>query len=105
MDRRDFFKTAAVGGVVAMATGSMPEAQRAPAARDDRAFWVDVLRRIADPVLTNLAGGTLKARMPVEQTAGGARQVVTHLEALGRLVAGIAPWIELAADDTPEGRL
>jgi hypothetical protein len=83
----------------------MPEAQRAPAARDDRAFWVDALRRIADPVLTNLAGGTLKARMPVEQTAGGARQAVTHLEALGRLVAGIAPWIELAADDTPEGRL
>jgi hypothetical protein len=30
---------------------------------------------------------------------------VTHLEALGRLLAGIAPWLELPADDTAEGRL
>jgi hypothetical protein len=75
---------------------------RAP---DDRPFWVDILRRLADPVLRNLANGTLKARMPVEQAAGSNRASVTHLEALGRLVAGIAPWIELPADDTAEGRL
>ena len=43
--------------------------------------------------------------MPVEQAAGAKRQTVTHLEALGRLIAGIAPWIELPADDTAEGRL
>jgi hypothetical protein len=43
--------------------------------------------------------------MPVEQSAGGTRQTVTHLEAIGRLLAGIAPWIELAPDETPEGRL
>jgi hypothetical protein len=30
---------------------------------------------------------------------------VTHLEALGRLMAGLAPWIDLPADDTAEGRL
>ena len=63
------------------------------------------MRRLADPVLTNLASETLKARMPVEEAAGANRHTVTHLEALGRLVAGIAPWIELPADDTPEGRL
>jgi hypothetical protein len=43
--------------------------------------------------------------MPVEQAAGTDRRSVTYLEALGRLLAGIAPWIELAPDDTPEGRL
>src|SRR5439155_22578689 len=67
-------------------------------------LWVGLMRRLADPVLTNLANGTLKARMPVEQAAATDRRSVTHLEALGRLVAGIAPWIELPADETPEGR-
>src|SRR5439155_21468476 len=28
-----------------------------------------------------------------------------HLEAIGRLLAGLAPWIDLPADDTGEGRL
>ena len=28
---------------------------------------------------------------------------MTHLEAIGRLAAGIAPWIELPADDTRGG--
>ena len=68
-------------------------------------MWVGVLRRLADPVLNNLANETLKLRMPVEQASGAARETVTHLEALGRLVAGIAPWLELPADDTEEGRL
>ncbi len=63
------------------------------------------MRRLADPVLRNLAAGTLKARMPVEQAARADRRAVTHLEALGRLVAGLAPWIEIAPDTTAEGRL
>ena len=63
------------------------------------------MQRLAEPVLTNLAAGTLKARMPVEQAAGATRQTVTHLEALGRLLAGLAPWLELPGDETPEGRL
>ena len=62
------------------------------------------MTRLADPVLKNLANGTLKARMPVEQAPKADRRAVSHLEALGRLVAGIAPWIELAADETSEGR-
>jgi hypothetical protein len=102
MNRREFFTSAAAGGVAALTTTSATAAQSPD---DDRAYWVSALRRLADPILTNLANGTLKARMPVEQAAGGTRQTVTHLEAVGRLVAGIAPWLELPADDTPEGRL
>ena len=67
-------------------------------------MWVATMRRLADPVLRNLAAGTLKARMPVEQAAGADRRSVTHLEAMGRLMAGIAPWIELRPDATAEGR-
>ena len=66
--------------------------------------WVRLLLRVANPVLTNLAAGTLKARMPVEQAAGATRQTVTHLEAIGRLLSGIAPWLELRGDETGEGR-
>src|SRR3954447_14231039 len=60
------------------------------------------MRRLADPVLENLANGTLKARMPVEQAPGANRAGVTHLEAIGRLLAGLAPWIEIADDGTAE---
>src|SRR5438093_559236 len=105
MDRREFFQTTAAGGVFAMVTGSASADQRATSSLGDRDFWIAVMRRLADPVLTNLASGTLKARMPVEQAAAADRRSVTHLEALGRLIAGIAPWLELPADDTPEGRM
>src|SRR5690242_21207571 len=43
--------------------------------------------------------------MPVEQAPGTDRRSVTHLEAIGRLLAGIAPWLELGEDGTDEGRL
>ena len=100
--RRDFLETAA--GVVLSARAGPARADTGPTGVTDREYWVGVARRLADPVLTNLANGTLKARMPVEQAPGANRAGVTHLEALGRLVAGIAPWLELADDGTPEGR-
>src|SRR5665213_840582 len=69
----------------------------------DRAYTIGVLRRIADPVLTALADDRLHALMPVE--GGADRHEFTHLEALGRLLAGMAPWLELGPDATPEGKL
>jgi hypothetical protein len=70
---------------------------------DDRAYSLQVLQRIADPVLTSLSENRLKQSMPVE--GGTDRAAYTHLEALGRLLAGMAPWLELGPDDTPEGKL
>ncbi len=93
MNRRDFLEIAA-GSAAAGAVAS---------ASTDREYWVDVLRRLADPVLTNLANGTLKARMPVEEASGAGRRPVTHLEAFGRLLAGLAPWLELSPDESAEG--
>ena len=104
VNRREFLTTA----------GAMPVVGRMPApgvqigsaaGGGERALWVGVMRRLADPVLRNLAAGTLNTRMPVEQAAGADRRSVTHLEAFGRLLAGLAPWIEMAPDDTPEGRV
>jgi hypothetical protein len=93
MNRRRFFAStlgaAAAGQVAAVAAGA-----RQPAPASTRERWVGWLRRVAEPVLVNLAAGTLAARMPVEEAAGAKRAGVTHLEALGRLLAGIAPWLE-----------
>ncbi|ALW85301.1 hypothetical protein AUC43_09460 [Hymenobacter sedentarius] len=64
----------------------------------DRDYWVTTLLRIVEPVLAAGAAGKLKTAMPVESAAGQqeGRRKVTHLEALGRTLAGLAPWLELA---------
>jgi len=78
-----------------------------------RAEWVAWATKLAEPIFDALDKRELKLRMPVETratyapvpvTAGG-RSSFAHLEALGRLLVGIAPWLELGPDDTPEGQL
>jgi hypothetical protein len=71
---------------------------------DTREYWVSVLTKIADPVLVNLSQQKLRANMPVEMGKID-RKSVTHLEAFGRLLAGLAPWLELGEDNTQEGKL
>lgn len=71
---------------------------------DERAIWVETLTRIADPVLHHLSHQTLKAEMPYESLGDG-RKAFSYLEAVGRLMCGIAPWLELGPDNTPEGQL
>lgn len=72
---------------------------------DDRAYWCGMATKLATPVLTALAERRLKATMPVEsQPNTKDRPQYTHLEALGRLLAGMAPWLELGGDESREGR-
>jgi hypothetical protein len=61
----------------------------------ERAAWIEVLARVAGPVLENCAANRLKAQMPVEAAAGqlAVRRPVTHLEAVGRTLSGVAPWL------------
>jgi hypothetical protein len=77
-----------------------------PAGSDDRKVWVETMTRIAKPVLENLAAGTLKKNMPFESLSDEPlRREVSYLEAVGRTICGIAPWLELGPDDTDEGKL
>jgi hypothetical protein len=62
---------------------------------NDRRYWLEVLESVATPVLSALAEGRLKSSMPVESRGKSDRAEYSHLEALGRLLAGIAPWLEL----------
>ncbi|MEE1944228.1 DUF2264 domain-containing protein [Pedobacter sp. KR3-3] len=73
----------------------------------DRVFWAKTLYRISYPVIHNLANGTLKKNMPIEtpENHDSNREKVTYLEALGRTMAGVAPWLALPDDDTEEGKM
>lgn len=73
----------------------------------DRKFWVATMEKICAPVLENLSQGTLKQNMPVETYSKDVekKRSVAHLEAFGRMMTGIGPWLELGPDDTREGRL
>ncbi|MBD0832906.1 DUF2264 domain-containing protein [Aestuariibaculum sediminum] len=76
-------------------------------AQSDRELWVNELTKLSDPVLTALAKDKLKKTMPTEQSSFdyGDRSNFAGLEAFGRLLAGIAPWLELGPGDTKEGKL
>lgn len=76
-------------------------------AQNIRKQWVDELVKISTPVLTALSQDELKIKMPVEQSSFdyGDRSNLAHLEAFGRLLAGLAPWLELGTDATAEGKL
>lgn len=69
----------------------------------DRQYWVDALLRIARPVLKALSERRLRIEMPVEAKADD-RNLYTHLEALGRTLAGIAPWLETGPRSGEEGK-
>ena len=76
--------------------------------QEDRTYWIDVLSQIADPLLVNMSKGELRKNMPVETISGvpnPSNARTTHLEALGRLLVGMAPWLELGPDKSPEGQL
>ncbi|RXM47842.1 DUF2264 domain-containing protein [Flavobacterium sp. YO12] len=75
--------------------------------KQDREYWSQLLYKISYPVVHNLAEETLKKNMPLEMGPDYYLQVkkVTYLEAVGRTMAGIAPWLALADDDTKEGIL
>lgn len=70
----------------------------------DRKYWVDTLVRIAHPVLYALAESRLVIDMPVV-SKGGDRSDYAYLEALGRTLAGIAPWLEHGPHSGEEGEI
>lgn len=71
---------------------------------EDRAFTVQTLTRIAGPVLEAMSENKLHALMP-QHAWEQSRTQYRITEAFARTLAGIAPWLALEADDTPEGQL
>jgi len=72
-------------------------------AQTDRQLWLNYMDKIARPVLSNLASDALKKNMPVEFAANAAeRKAVSYLEAFGRTLSGIAPWLNLEGGSKDE---
>jgi hypothetical protein len=111
--RRDFLT--AVGGTAALASTSVSAAttSRSPSAStfasgaDDRSYFLDLLERMASPVLGRMSQGRLQREWQPElsPTWDGRNPKVSYLEAFGRLIDGVAPWLALPDDSSAEGRL
>ncbi len=63
-----------------------------------RELWLTYLDKVARPVMENIAGDKLKANMPLLLSDRidnkESRSKAGYLEAFGRTLSGIAPWIE-----------
>jgi hypothetical protein len=107
MDRRKFLQTGAtVAGMSVFRSPSDAIAAAAPSV-EDRGYWIELLTRTAHPILTALSERKLKQVMPVEAPHGNVeeRRQYTYLEAMGRLLAGIAPWLETGSTASDEETL
>jgi hypothetical protein len=107
--RRTFLKNFAAAGALASMKAAPASSSPLPkeTGEDDRRYWVEVVTRVSDPVLRALSQQKLKVLMPVEAPHGNVadRRQFTYLEATGRLLCGIAPWLESGPAEGPEGSL
>jgi hypothetical protein len=72
----------------------------------DRAYWCSQAYKMAQPVLENMAHGTLQKNMQMEFSPSfdNRNKKVAYMECFGRLMAGIAPWLTLPDDPSAEGK-
>lgn len=112
VNRRNFIKGCMAASAVPCAGAAYTHASGAPfsssqTGSSDREYWVQLMSKVAEPVLKALSQRQLRARMPVEAQPGDeqARAQSTHLEAMGRLLSGMAPWLESGPADGKEGQL
>src|SRR5690606_3225779 len=104
MQRRKFLRWSSLLGLagslpLSEAVAMAPESEK-PAPADDRAYWVALLDKMATPVLANMSKGLLRKNMPVvySPTWDGRNKEVAYMEAFGRLISGIAPFLALPLD-------
>ncbi|MGC4035766.1 MAG: DUF2264 domain-containing protein [Chitinophagaceae bacterium] len=110
MERRNFIKQTsalALAGTFSVNNNFHSDKLVTDAVVTDRYYWSNLLYKIASPVLSNMAKGNLRKAMPVELSPAwdNRNKDVAYMEALGRLMAGIAPWLSLQEDATKESKL
>ncbi|MEO6314545.1 MAG: DUF2264 domain-containing protein [Chitinophagaceae bacterium] len=75
-------------------------------ANTDRATWLSYLDKLAGPVLSNLAADKLKEQFHLVLSARvdnkDLRTKAAYLEAFGRVMSGIAPWLNLEGGGADE---
>lgn len=106
MQRRDFIGSLVAGGTLAGMSGTATAASPVPPGDNERAYMAGLLQKMAEPVLSNMARGELRKNFALEvsPTWDGRDKGVAYLECFGRLIAGVAPWLALPDDASPEGK-
>jgi|CZKZ01.1.fsa_nt_gi hypothetical protein len=105
--RRTFLKSALLASaplLAGSATHAAAEATLGPASgREDRKKWLAIVEQVSQPLLEAISQQKLRATMPVECAKGQeeASRNSTHLQAVGRLLCGIAPWLEAEPGNDP----
>ena len=78
-------------------------APEGPAGNDSmRMQWINHICLVAGPVLNAASQATLHVDMPCEERTGANRATYSSLEAFGRTLAGIGPWLAKPALDPHE---
>jgi hypothetical protein len=92
--------------VVTLSAKAKGKKEAVSTGQHDRQYWVDLLYKISAPVLSNMSRGELVKNMELElsPTWDGRSKSVSYMEAFGRLMAGLSPWLALPDDDTEEGK-
>jgi hypothetical protein len=105
--RRTFMKGALLASAPLLAGtaahAAAGTAEERPSAKNDRAEWLKTVERVSQPVLEAISQQKLRATMPIEAVKGqtAERAKSTHLETVGRLLCGLAPWLEAEPGSDP----
>lgn len=111
MKRRNFIKSAGALGLIGAlpsgvyAANPVKTKDKTKTGIDDRKYWTDLLYRMSEPIMYNMSKGELIKNMKMVYSPkwDGRSKQVGYLEAFGRLIAGLAPWLSLPDDNTEEG--
>ena len=105
--RRTFLKSALLASAPLLAGSASHAAAETPhpsaTGKDDRRQWLAIVEKVSQPVLEAISQQKLHATMPVECAKGEeqASRESTHLQAVGRLLCGLAPWLEAESGPDP----
>lgn len=103
--KTNHFKTSIILLVLLLAVGTVSARKPKKVEQTEREYWSAQAFRMAQPVLEKMANGELQKTMQTEYSPSfdNRNRKVVFMETFGRLMAGIAPWIALPDDGTPEG--
>ena len=112
MLRRNFLKWSSFLGLATVAQAGTnfeirPVDGAAEPKQNDREYSVSLLDKIATPVLENMSRGTLVKNMDMRYSPAwdNRDKRVGYMEAFGRLIAGLSPFLTLPDDSTAENKV
>lgn len=95
--------------VAFVSSGQRKAAVKKGLAQNDREYWLSEMDKMVRPVLKSLAADSLRMLMPqvtsIHVDNKTQRIEVQYLEVLGRVLSGIAPWLQLEGGTEKEVKL